>query len=324
MTGGQHLELGGGAARLTLPASWRLHEVERDRARATFPFGDYPRLGISVVSVDDPEAVAQGEPGDYLHGGDAALVAAGDTVSGWNLRYRAVLDRSEEVRIWRRAAVFGQRHFRIVTLALSHPATAAARAVVDGVTGDIETVAAGVAFAERDTALDREARAQRRADALPLGPATPWPGVELRLPTGWIEHREPDGRTLVLEAPDLPDTWLVLERDDRQLSGALPDADATVRLMRSIADSRQARDVRIRSAGVGEYLLSCNRTGRDHPDAGPIRERFWHRFVFRPGRLTALNATFAHPEATEDPEYHAALARIVARVMTEAEVTAPG
>ncbi len=319
----QPLALGDGAAHLTLPANWRIREVERDRARASFPFGDYPVLGISVVSVDDPEAVARGEPGKYLHGGDSALVAAGDAAAGWSLHYRAVLDSSEEVRIWRRAAVFGTRHFRIVTLALSHPATAAARTVVDRVAGDIATVAAGVTFAGRDTALDREARAQRRADRLALDPATPWPGVSLRLPAGWTRHPESGDRSLVLQAPDLPGTCLVLEGDDRRLSGALPAADSMVRLMRSIADSRAAGDIQIRRAGDGEYLLSCRRTVRDHPAADPRREWFWHRFVFRPGRLTALNATFVHPEATDAPEYHAALVRVLERIMTEATVTAP-
>ena len=323
MSDGQPLALGDGAARLLLPADWRLREVERDRAKASFPFGDYPVLGISVVSVDDPDAVARGEPGEYLHGGDAGLVADGDPGSGWNLSYRAVLDGNEEVRIWRRAAVFGGRYFRIVTLALAHPATDEARAIVDGVVDAIEAVAAGVAFAAGETALDREARAERRAGAVALRRATPWPGVAIRLPVGWTELPGSGARVLVLEAPDLPGTCFVLEGDGRSLSQAPPDAEATVRLMHSIAESKQAGDILIRSGGAGEYMLSCSRVNRDHPEAGPLRERFWHRFLFTPGRLTTLNATFVHPEATDEPEYHAALARVLSRAMTEAEVAAP-
>ena len=323
MTDGQSLALGEGAAELTLPADWRLREVERDRAKATFPFGDYPVLGISVVSVDDPDAVARGEPGEYLHGGDAGLIAAGNPAAGWSLGYRAVLDDTEEVRIWRRAAVFGTRHFRIVTLALAHPATDEARAVVDGVVDDIEAVAAGVAFGASETALDREARAERRASAVVLDRTTPWPGVAINLPAAWTKHPETGERVLVLEAPDLPGTCFVLEGDERSLSQTPPDAESMVQLMHSIAESKQAGDILIRSGREGEYMLSCNRINEDHPEAGPLRERFWHRFLFTPGRLTTLNATFVYPEATDEPEYHAALARVLSRAMTEAEVAIP-
>ncbi len=323
MTDGQPLALGDGAAHLTLPADWRLREVERDRAKVNFSFGDYPVLGISVVSVEDPEAVIRGEPGAYLHGGNAGLVAAGDAETGWNLAYRAVLDGNEEVRIWRRASVFGARHFRIVTLALAHPVTEEARAIVGSVVGAIEAVASGVRFGDAETALDREARAERRASAMSLRQATPWDGVAITVPADWTVHPEPDTQAVVFEIPELPGTCFVLEGNTRTLTKPPPDSEATVRLIHSIAESKQADDILIRSSGEGEYMLSCSRVNHDHKESGPLRERFWHRFLFTQGRLTALNASFVHPEDTDEPEFHAALARLLARAMTEADVTVP-
>ncbi len=320
MNNGQTVTLGDGAAHLALPDSWRIRETERDRVKVTFPFGDYPVLGINVVSVEDPDAVASGKPGAYLDGGDAGLVVAGDSESGWALSYRAVLDGDEEVRIWRRAAVFGARHIRIVTLALAHPATDEARDTVDREVAGIEAAAESVQFGAAETPLDREASAKRRADALVWRRATPWDGVAINLPADWTEHPAEGARELALEVPGLEGTYFILEGDTRTLRKRPLDAEATAQLIRTVAESKQASDIVIRSGGDGEYLLSCSRMSEPPAAPVPVQERFWHRFLFASGQLVVLNATFVFPADTDQPELHAALARVLAAAMTEAEV----
>lgn len=321
MTDAPPLVLGDGVLEIPVPASWRIETVDRDTAKVRFPTGDYPVLGVALTSIEDPVAVASGEVTEHLQGGDGGLAVEGDADSGWRVSYRAVLDGGEEVRVWRTAAALPPDHLRIATFALSFPATDEARAALGAVFDEIADAAAGARFSGRPGTPDREASARARVGRLRLERTEPWKGVAIRLPADWRRLPGSGPRGLVLEPDGLPGTLLVLEGDSRPLSGGPPDRERAVEMIRAVAETKKAEDVAIRSAGEGEFLLACQRRGE--ADGAPVRERFWHRFLFADGGMAALNVTLVHPDGGGDAELYDALADMLGQEVADAELAAP-
>lgn len=321
MTGVPPLVLGDGALEVPVPASWRVEPVDRDSAKVRFPTGDYPVLGVALTSVEDPAALASGDVTEHLRGAGDGLAVEGDARSGWRVSYRAVLDGGEEVRVWRTAAALPPDHLRIATFALSFPATDEARAALEGVLGEVADAAAGARFSGRPAAPDLEAAARARVGRLRLERMEPWKGAALRLPADWRRLPGTGARGLVLEPGGLPGTLLVLEGDSRPLSGGPPGRERAVEMIRSVAEAKEAEGIAIRSAGEGEFLLACQRRGE--AEGTPVRERFWHRFVFADGGMAALNVTFVHPDNGGEAALYDALADMLGREVAEAELAAP-
>lgn len=322
MTGAAPLVLGDGVLEVPVPDSWRVEAVSRDTAKVRFPTGDYPVLGVALTSIEDPAALASGNVAAHLQGGGDGPAVEGDAESGWRVSYQAVLDGGEEVRVWRTAAALPPDHLRIATFALSFPATDEARVALDAVLGEIAAAAVAARFSGHPGAPDREAAARARADRLlRLERAEPWDGVALRLPADWRRLPGAGPRGLVLEPDGLADTLLVVEGDVRPLSRGLPGRERAVEMIRSVAGAKEAEDIVIRSAGEGEFLLACQRRGE--ADGSPLRERFWHRFLFAGRSMAALNVTLVHPDGGGDAELYDALADTLGREVAAAELAAP-
>ncbi len=313
--------LGDGALELNLPGTWRIETAGRDSASVRFPTGDYPVLGISLISVEDPQALASGNVATLLRGKETGVAVEGNAVSGWSLAYQAVLDGNEEVRVWRRAAALSPNYLRIVTFALSFPATEEARDMLDTAIEEIGNVSTRVCFSDGVLAIDREASAKACAQAMRLQPETPWEGISLKLPADWKRVPGESERSLVLESTEAPGAFLVLEGNITPLSSTPPDQERAVQLIQAIAEQKGAEDISIMSGAEGEYMLSCHR--RDDGNDPPVRERFWNRFLFTNDALIALNATFINPDgdATLSSEISDALADVLGREIKNATLS---
>ena len=121
-----NLSLGAGSFEMPLNVKWPVKYFEEDMSKAEVRFetGQYPVLGVKIISRDDPKLNRNSELKQYLFdetllktNPDLNILKLNSNVFG--LEYEANLESGEKAKVWRIAASVGTRTVRVVTLALS-------------------------------------------------------------------------------------------------------------------------------------------------------------------------------------------------------------
>ena len=186
------LSLGAKSFEMPINEKWTVTYFKEDISRAELRFetGEYPVLGVKIVSLDDPKLDISDKLKSHLF--DPVLLETNPNLEIKNinnnifwLEYEANLESGEKAKVWRIATLLRVRTVRIVTLALSWMSGGEADIEVKKILNELSTNIQKCNFNKDNTDLDKEALALAKISRLKFKLVTPWEGLSLRLPNSW-------------------------------------------------------------------------------------------------------------------------------------------
>lgn len=299
-----NLSLGAGSFEMPLNVKWPVKYFEEDMSKAEVRFetGQYPVLGVKIISRDDPKLNRNSELKQYLFdetllktNPDLNILKLNSNVFG--LEYEANLESGEKAKVWRIAASVGTRTVRVVTLALSWMSGGEADKVVKKILEELTINIKKCHFSDLKTDLDKEADALAKIDRLKFKEVSPWEGLSIILPASWLAEINNKDKSMALKVTGYDDAMFFLNCEEIDLKN---DAIITMDYMKQIA-SNLGTDPGIENIGLHSsqnnmYLISCHKFEKLIEENILLRNCFWHIFIVREKKLHKLNFTYVFPE----------------------------
>ena len=301
------LSLGAGSFEMPLNTNWPITYFENDisKAEVRFETGDYPVLGIKVVSKDDPKLDKNSELRKHLF--DEILLETNPDLNilkfksnVFGLEYEANLESGEKAKVWRIAACIGSRTVRVATLALSWMSGGEADKVVKKILDELSKNIKKCNFSDLKTDLDKEANALAKIDRLKFKEVNPWKGLSLVMPSSWLSEINQQDKSMVLKVTGYDDAMLFLNCDEINLKNS---SVITMDYMKQIASNLgidpEIKNISLHSSGNDMFLISCHKLENLTEENLILRNCFWHVFISREKKLHKLNFTYVFPEGQD-------------------------
>tara|TARA_B100000686_G_scaffold351311_1_gene449717 strand:- start:9025 stop:9999 length:975 start_codon:yes stop_codon:yes gene_type:complete len=298
------LSLGAGSFEMPLNAKWQVKYFEDDmtKAEVRFETGQYPVLGVKIISRDDPKLDRNSELKQYLFdetllktNPDLNILKLNPNVFG--LEYEANLESGEKAKVWRIAASIGDRTVRVVTLALSWMSGGEADKVVKKILEELSISIKKCHFSDLKTDLDKEADALAKIDRLKLKEVNPWPGLSIILPASWLLEINNKDKSMALKVTGYDDAMFFLNCDEIDLKNEVVlTMDYMKQIASNLGEDPGIKNISLHSSDNNMYLISCHKFEKLIEENLVLRNCFWHIFIAREKKLHKLNFTYVFPE----------------------------
>ena len=302
-----YLSLGDDTFKMPIKESWPVTYFDEDfsRAEVRFETGQYPVLGIKVLSKDDPKLDKNQKLRPYLF--DEVLLENNKDLdikeiksNLYCLEYEANLESGEKVKVWRLASSLGPRTIRIATLALSWMSGGEADKVVSKILNELSSSIKNSSFSDAKTYLDKQADASAKISRLKYKTANPWKGLSLQLPSSWMMEVNEEDKSMALKVTGYKDAMLFLNGEEINLSS---NVVITMDYMKQIASNLGAdpevKDISLHSNETNMYLISCNKNQEIKDENLILKNCFWHVFIVKDKTLHKLNFTYVFPDGVD-------------------------
>ena len=281
------LSIGYGSFIMPIKDDWSVTYFEEDRSKAEVRFvtGQYPVLGIKVLSIDDPKLDKGSDLRPHLF--DKILLETNPDLkilkikeNTYGLEYEANLESGEKAKVWRIGSRIGARRVRIVTLALSWMSGEEADKVVNNLLSQVHNNVRKCNFPDTITQLDNEAGALAKISRLKFKTINPWKGLNINLPSSWLAEINEKDKSMALKVTGYSDTMLFLNHEEIQLSKTIV---LTMDYMQQIASNLSAdpdvKNISLHSTEGNMYLISCSKSEEVEEEKLILKNCFWHFFM---------------------------------------------
>jgi len=298
------LSLGAKSFEMPINEKWTVTYFKEDISRAELRFetGEYPVLGVKIVSLDDPKLDISDKLKSHLF--DPVLLETNPNLEIKNinnnifwLEYEANLESGEKAKVWRIATLLRVRTVRIVTLALSWMSGGEADIEVKKILNELSTNIQKCNFNKDNTDLDKEALALAKISRLKFKLVTPWEGLSLRLPNSWPLEINKKDKTMACKIVGYDDAMFFLNFDEILLTNNMI---ISMEYMQKIASNLGAdinvKNISLQATKNNMYLISCYKKEEIKEENLVLKNCFWHFFASRDEKLFRLNFTYAFPE----------------------------
>jgi hypothetical protein len=301
------LKLGDSSYEMPIAPDWDITYYEEDNSKADVRFntGEYPVLGIKIISLDSPKYNKDNKLKDHLF--DPILLETHqdleikESQSGvYGIEYQANLESGERVKVWRKATIIGSRTIRLVTLALSWMSNPSSDKVVNKILVDVEKHLEKCIFVSKETELDIDAKIAGRISRLKQDIISPWKGLSMLMPTSWPSEINKKEKTFVSRVRGYEEAMLFLNCDDLAIPNETKiTSDYMQHIASSIGEDEKVKDISLHSTGTDTYLISCNKAEEDKGAGIILDNYFWHIFALKNNILSRLHFTYVFP-STKD------------------------
>ena len=298
------LSLGAKSFEMPINEKWTVTYFKEDISRAELRFetGEYPVLGVKIVSLDDPKLDISDKLKSHLF--DPVLLETNPNLEIKNinnnifwLEYEANLESGEKAKVWRIATLLGSRTVRVVTIALSWMSGGEADIEVKKILNELSGNILKCTFSKDNTDLDKEALALAKIARLKFKLATPWDGLSFRLPNSWPLEINKKDKTMACKVTGYDDAMFFLNFDEILLTNNMTiSMEYMQKIAANLGSDINVKNISLHATENNMYLISCHKNDEIKEENLVMKNYFWHFFAPRKEKLFRLNFTYAFPE----------------------------
>ena len=212
---------------LEIPNDWHLKEKSEFLKEISFPFGEYPKLGLNLEYFDNPKIRNENDIFNFLSDGVKGKKKIEKISTENYIIIYEIKTKDENLILWKVLNFLKPRSFRLLRLSLSWPNNSSANKIIRGMLGDIERVIRSIRFIQAKTIYDQLASLKYRLDNYRIIEKKLWNMYLIYLPERWKIDENNENQSTIISI-DNDDFQLFIESTVINWNKEIHDTEKTV------------------------------------------------------------------------------------------------